>query len=443
MLKSRFALLALVVAATLSVAGTASAQVADWPDVFDPTVVHHLNLQTVGPDCETPQPSFWPLVQQDTSFNLEVAARFWADGETPICVSLRQKSNTPLGPPSDPKVALKIDVNEIVSGQRWHGLRKLSLENGDDANPAAEGIAWQMYQAAANAPGAPPDFTPGLASWVTLAVNGTEYGVYVNVEQRDKSYLQNRSIYTSGLSWLYKFGEVFEAVVPTGSDPNFGTDSSTHLTLCYSPFFPVTCATPDDATLETQLNALVDMDALLTQGAVESIIVAPDQTFSASKNYYFADWDSPIIRKRRYFPWDLDTVFTNVNESVYGTSPFQDILLNHPTFGPQYDDIICDLLAGPLSATNLTTLVTDVESLLSAPLKAHPDNNNIGNAAQVDAYFDDLRQYMVDRVANVDDEVICAPEPGTIPSLAAGLGLLAVLHRRRLRAAAPVLRRQG
>ena len=216
--------LALALGAVLS--EQASAVVPDWPDVFDPTVVHHLNISVMAPTdttCAGPEnATSWTAIQQDTTFLVEHPALFWADGEAPICVSVRQKSNEPLGPPSDPKVSLKLDINEHVSGQRWKLLRKVSLENGDDDNTASEGIAWQIFKAVADDPSGPADFTPGLASWVTLAVNGTEYGIYVNAEQRDKSFLQNRSIFDSGFSWLYKQGDEFDVAVPTGGDPNAG-----------------------------------------------------------------------------------------------------------------------------------------------------------------------------------------------------------------------------
>ncbi len=189
-----------------AVSNEAAAQVQDWPLVFDPTVVYHLNLSTMAPadtTCVGPEDATsWTAIQQDTTFLVEVPALFWVDGEVPICVSLRRKSADPLGDPGDPKISIKLDINQLVPGQRWHGLRKLSLENGDDVDTAVEGIAWQMEKLAADAAGAPADFTPGLASWVTLAVNGTEYGVYVNPEQRDKSWLQNRSLYTPLLTWL-------------------------------------------------------------------------------------------------------------------------------------------------------------------------------------------------------------------------------------------------
>ena len=144
------ALTALGLAALLP--NPAAAQVLDWPLVFDPTVVHHLNLSTMAPadtTCVGPEdPTSWTAIQQDTTFLVELPALFWADGEegSKLCVSLRQKSNTPLGDPLDPKIALKIDFNQLVPGQRWHLLRKLSLENGDDKDPVSEGIAWQLQR---------------------------------------------------------------------------------------------------------------------------------------------------------------------------------------------------------------------------------------------------------------------------------------------------------
>lgn len=136
MLKHLYLLLSLILLAGF--AGPVRAQIPDWPGIFDPLTVLNLNMQTVLPDCTTPDPTTWPIIQQDLTFSIEHPALFWADGETPICVSIRRKSSDTLGNPADPKIALKVDINELVGGQRWHGLRKLSIENGDDVNAAAE-----------------------------------------------------------------------------------------------------------------------------------------------------------------------------------------------------------------------------------------------------------------------------------------------------------------
>ncbi len=398
----------------------AAAQVQDWPLVFDPTVVHHLNLSTMAPadiTCVGPEdPAAWTAIQQDTTFLVETPALFWADGEegSKLCATLRSKSADPLGPPLDPKISLKIDFNQLVPGQRWHLLRKLSLENGDDMDPAAEGLAWQFQQLAANATTAPADMTPGLASWVTLAVNSTEYGVYVNVEQRDKSYLQHRGIFDAGATWIYKSGEDFELI-----QSPLGVDSPTQTSLCYPPFQPPTCATPDDATFESDLNSMIDVDVLLAQGAVETFLGNFDGLFSANKNFYFFDWESPVALERRYVPWDLDTVFNlgTVDASIYcargagSCSPMEDILLTHPTFGPQYDLAVCKLLADPFQLANVNQVINDAETLLTAPLLADP-NNNIGPLAEdITEAFAKMRQFMTERIANVDSQLTCATAP--------------------------------
>ena len=390
----------------------AAAVVQDWPLVFDPTVVHHLNLSTMAPSDTTcigaEDSTSWTSIQQDATFTVELPALFWADGETPMCVSLRRKSADPLGPPLDPKISLKIDVNQLVPGQRWHLLRKLSLENGDDVNTAAEGIAWQLQNLAANAATAPADMTPGLASWVTLAVNGTEYGIYVNVEQKDKSFLQNRGIFDSGASWIYKIGDLFKLVYSP-----LGVDSPTQTSLCYSPFEPTTCATPDDATIESDLNSMIDMDVMLAQGAVETFLAAKDALFSKGKNFYYFDAEAPLTYERRYTPWDLDSVLSALasDTDVYcsnggACSDMEQIILGHPTFGPQFDIALCKLLDDPFQLANLNTIIDDTETTITAALVADP-NNNIGTPIKIVNYFNGLRTFMANRITSIQSQVTC------------------------------------
>lgn len=106
-----------------------SAQGQTWPDIFDPTQLLTLNL--------TMDPADWDTIRSDLTFDIDVEAQFWPDGEAPITVAVRRKSCDALPNEDDPfKVSLKIDINEIVSGHKWHGLIKLSLENGDHPDRA-------------------------------------------------------------------------------------------------------------------------------------------------------------------------------------------------------------------------------------------------------------------------------------------------------------------
>ena len=75
-------------------------------------------------------------------------------------------------------------------------------------------------------------YNPGLAAWVKLVVNGEYIGVYVNVEQPDKTFLKNRGLYTTNETWLYKASNVGANYELKVGNP----DSPTTTDLCYSPF---------------------------------------------------------------------------------------------------------------------------------------------------------------------------------------------------------------
>src|SRR5688572_28635391 len=81
-----------------------------WREAFDPLHVYEFSLEM--------DPGDWAAVQNDTTFDLERPAMFHAAGEDPLFVAVRRKSSVSL----DGKVSLKIDVNQYVAGQKWHGL---------------------------------------------------------------------------------------------------------------------------------------------------------------------------------------------------------------------------------------------------------------------------------------------------------------------------------
>ena len=397
MTRNRTAPWTVVVIAALLSAPQAGAQAPGWPDIYDPFTMHTLNLSMSG--------NGWQTVQNDNSLSIEVPALFWTGNEAPIFVTVRRKSATALSAAQGfKKVSLKIDVNALVSGQSWHDLKKLSLENGDDMDVVTEGLAWAMHGLAAADPRY--QYDGGLASWVRLIINGVDTGVYVNVEQRDKQFLRNRGLYTSGETWLYKVSDVHSPVLKVGSG-----NSPTFDALCYSPFRSnqmATCPKPNPATLAAQLPNYVNMDGMLTVGAVTAFVAGADALFPKAKNHYFADFlNGPV---RMYMPWDLDSVMSGpgVNFDIYtgGTgSPnsraYQLILLTNPTFRAQYSQIMNDLICGPLSEASIVALIDAVEPVISAAVGADP-NNQIGSPA---GHFQSIRDWVGQRIANVAGQI--------------------------------------
>lgn len=363
------------------------AQFGDWPAVYNPSVLLTLNLDM--------DPSDWATVQGDETLDIEVPAMFWADGDTPILISVRRKSGDPLtADPGFVKVSLKLDINEYVVGQSWHGLKKLSLENGDDQDVVSEGLAWQIERMASGTQGY--GYAVGHAAWVRLMINSIDTGVYVNVEQVDKRFLENRGLYVEGETWLYKVGDIGGLELEAGGPQ----DSPTVEALCYQPFDKDgSCPQPD---LATHVPQYVNMKGLLTLMASDAFQANGDALLTKGKNFFFADFLGG--RKRMYFPWDRDSSLSggSLNDTVYIDTSAYGSLLTVPEFRAQYNEIFSDLLCGPRSAESLVAFLDAVEPVLSSALAADPNNQLSGTVAD---HFDSLCNWVNTRVANILGEI--------------------------------------
>jgi hypothetical protein len=375
----------------------------------------------------------WRTIQNDESFDIEVPTLLWLDGEEPILVSIRRKSADALTNGSNyAKVSYKLDINELVSGQNWHGLRAISLDNGDDQNVVSEGLTWYLHRLASRPEGY--GYDAGLASWVRLVINGVDTGVYVNAEQRDRRFLENRGLWISGQTWLYEIEDIQGFELDEGGPE----DSPTQTALCYAPFgSPSSCATPDPATLASELPALVDMQGILALAAVDAFSANPDGIFSNGKNFYFADYTfgSP----RLYFPWDLDAALGGggARTDLYAAqSAYSEILLGVPEFRAQYSQILNDLVCGPFNESDLHVFLDALEPALTDALAADP-NNQLGEAtvaeffAERKSWFSQRRETVISQIDS--DSVTECPEPGQIATLLPGVGLLLLINRRRER----------
>jgi hypothetical protein len=351
--------------------GTAGSYDA-WPDVFDPANVISLYFRMTPDD--------WNTVRFDATNEILKKAWFRADNEEEILVELRRKSSRALPSETDPwKIGMKVSIN-YVKGQLWRGLNKLSLENGSDVGPVAEGVAWNLHELASTEGFYGDGVHAGLAAWVKVFIKicepddetdtfllpdpnpvvESEYtylGVYINVEQRNTQYLKNRYDYVSGNFWMYEVDDinVYLTEVGTGHSPAYQA-------LNFVPFQVVSGGKPkgsgtklNDTDLKTQLETWIDMQAMLTEGAVDAFSTNPDALFSHGKNFKIIDF---VAGKRLYIPWDLDAVFGRIDYPIYGTpggknkiaqTNYQSVILNHPYYRVQYNDIMIRLLDGPLN----------------------------------------------------------------------------------------------
>jgi hypothetical protein len=416
----------------ISMAGpTRALEVPDWPGLYDPFVLLTLNVETV-------EPTDFDLIRNDTTYDIEVPAWFWAEDEEPILVSIRRKSASALPNELDPnkKVSFKIDINEyhddpddvdicvdvpgITEGcvSKWKSVKKLSLENGDDQDVAQEGVAWYLHRLAAESG---LDYDAGLASWVKFYVNGQYQGVYVNVEQPDKQFLKNRGLWEGGDdTWLYKMSDIDspEAKEAPEDENENPIDSPASEAFCYRPFVDRgRCPAPAD--FKAQLEAGINMEGMLTYGAVTAFHYSPDDMFAKGKNFYYLDYSEGVGFKREYFQWDLDSAFGSLdpNSDMYSQGrgkhdAYEEALVDggDAPFRDEYTAIIDYLLNMPVfDADSLALDQQAFEALLSDALATDPNNKGASGS------FGTMAQYFPLRIASMRDQLPAAPPPPAEP----------------------------
>ena len=460
-MKHLSAILMVAVVAIAMSTGPAQAIEIDWPEpnwpgIFEPNQLLTLNL--------TMDPCDWQAIlnshpgeggpKPDCIYDpCEVPAYFWMDGEEglKIRVSVRRKKGFAFPDETDPcKVALKIDINEYYPKQgdpencdpcavpgepdycdpcaatEWHGLKKLSLEcNIDSMDVISEGVAINIHRMGSLTEGY--DYAVWHGNWVKLYVNGNYIGLYVSAEQYDKQYLRHRDYYVSHDSWLYKYADCEPGFVLKVGDDDFPRSPAVDY-LCYDPFIVTSpddpcadpalmpsggeCGVPGHLHVTADMNQYVNMKRMLSSAAIAAYLSNSDPLFESSNNTYFMDWnlDDPCeTRKRMYLPWDVDASFKSISDrDIYyeGASAYYDeVIMGNPVFRSQYNQIMRDLINGPLTFDDVNDFLDMVEPVISSAVIDDPwlmahilDRWEASSPAD---YFDTLRSWFSQRIDNV------------------------------------------
>lgn len=355
------------------------------PGIFNPD-----QLLTLALDVD---PSDWNQVLSDSTYSVVVPAQMHCEDEPPLTVGVRRKRSG-----GQQKVGLKIDMNAIVPGQAWYGLKKLSLENGVSEGDTADGAEVQAYVAEYLAwrlmvlSGA----ISSRVAFVALQVNGESLGVYVSVEQVDKRFLQARLGDDSG--WLYKKSG--------GVNDGLKTNELNAQGNPYDDYFCFwasgnSCPAPSSAELAAELPVHLDIPQFLRFGAVNALIANTDGPLFKENNYYYYDY---ATGPRAYIPWDLDTAMKD-HPSVYtggggggGMNSFHGVLFTH--WQDDYTEILRELIDAQLTQSVIEAELDRV--LLVAGEALDADAFVTGTAGEA---VTALKQYWTQRLAEVSAEL--------------------------------------
>ncbi|MEA3336025.1 MAG: CotH kinase family protein, partial [Chloroflexota bacterium] len=283
------------------------------------------------------------------------------------------------------------------------------------------------------------------ASWITLYITLTGRvdgdgnplpdltfynGVFVNVEHRDKQWLENHGLWLDGQTWLYKYSDPYSPDIKEGPDG----DSPAYQALLFKPFQeckkPRDCNTqPTGQDFVDTLNQWINMEGMLAFAATSAFHISPDDLFSKGKNFYFVDYSQTVDTPREYIEWDLDAAYQGMDYTadIYDVGArkfgvYEDWIVDDGTFKAEYTEIMQRLLDGPLNETDINDALSDFEALLGDALAADP-HNALGDP--VPEYFSDFRTWHSNRIASVLSQLPSTPpEPGN-PETALYVGALA------------------
>ncbi len=288
------------VAALAAVVSSLPAQVAD---LYDMGTVKDVYLTFA-------QPTWWSQLTTNYGPEINIASNLTIDGITYPNVGVRFRGNTsytqlPVSPNQGwEKKSFNIETDWLVQGQDVNGVTHFNFNNGfHDPTFMREPLTYYVMRRHGVAP---------RANWIRLHLNGTYWGVYINVEQPNKDMFKQwfrsndgnryRCFPTSG---SFSNGRCCYTVL----SPNVASsylqayqakqgDGIDLMTMC-TTLGAMTVATP-----QTTLTNVFNVDSFYRYAAVMVACQNTDSYLSSGKDHYL--YIDDVHGDGSTFPFDLN-----------------------------------------------------------------------------------------------------------------------------------------
>ena len=389
---------------------------------FTPTAVHTLSITITDENWQDILDN--PL---DEEYH-ETAITF--NGVTLDSVAIRTKGGSSLrnvANSSSDRYSFKVDINEYVSGQKFFGLKKFTLQNSfNDPSYMREVIAYELMDEM----GVP---TPEHA-YVNFYVNGELFGLYLMVEAIDGEFVEKH--FTNSNGDLYKPDGTGSDLLWLGDDIQSYTD--------------INLQTNEDTTdngafinfvesLDKGETSAIEVDTLLRYMSVSTSLSNLDSYHGPlAHNYYIYDDDGVFS----ILPWDFNESFGTfamdcngvdvrelyIDEPVSGALSERPLIAN--VFAEQsnldtYHSYLTQLINGSLSSNTFNARVNEIADLIREHVQNDPTSFYGStyfeqNLTSTTGQFYGLTSFMQYRVANM-----AAQLDGTLPSAGDGSGFCA------------------
>ena len=214
--------------------------------MFDQTVVHTVAMEISQQALDLLDPPTDDRVPVDLT----------VDGETARRAGVRLKQGVSQYQGLDGKPGFSIEIDEFVAGQDLFDVERLTLGNARwDHSFVAEQLVYEMYRAA----GIPAART----ALARVTVNGEMFGLYVMRETYDERWLERYFADPTGNLYEHDGGP-YDTALELRTNERRGDTSDLEAVVDV-------VATASDEEYRDAIEALVDVDELLTYWAIEAV----------------------------------------------------------------------------------------------------------------------------------------------------------------------------
>lgn len=340
--------------------------------LFVDTVVPRIDI-TINPDT-----LLWIYANPES--NREFHASFVFDNgtvrDTIDPIGFRLRGNTSR---LSKKKSFKVSFNTFTPGGNYYGAEKLNL-NGEHNDPTImrSKVMWDILRKW--------DIPAPRANHVRVYINGSYFGLYINVEHVDEEFVESR--------FGNKDGNLYKCLWPAdlayrGSDPdNYKIWSGDRWVY--------------ELTTNEEENNFSDLAAyigVLENSAEENLVCDLDAIFNTydylkvmATQIFCGDWDGYLYNKNNfylyhntltgkfeYIPYDVDNTFGidwfNIDwaaRNIYSwqpggseVRPLYDRLVNHPVLREQFSRYAEQLITSTLDIDSLVQAIEERKSMIA------------------------------------------------------------------------------
>ncbi len=331
------------------------------------------------------------------------------DGKIVEQVGVRIKgfSSTFLQGEDQRKQPLKLDFNEFVKGQKYDGLRKFNLNNGVlDPTFLRDVLAYHLMRAMG--------IRVPRTAYAKVYMNDTYWGVYLIVEQIDRTFVKNS--FDKGSGDLYKNQGGHFLVWEDNSVESYrpelelktNEESSDERDLIG---FLDTLNNISDTAYEEAISKVFNMPYYLRTLAVDVLLNNWDSYLDHGRNYYF--YHEPSSDLFHWIPWDYNLSFGGrfTLDSAKAVQSFDppdfrpliDRTLGIPAYKQQYLDIVDLLRRKHFTKEKLNVIIDANMSLIRNAIEE--DNNYFFTMQEFDQDKTILNNYIDQRLEEVRNEL--------------------------------------